>query len=82
MERISITVKIAALGQNRDFIVPNNMLIGDVITLVAKVVTTEYGIGNYGSNLMFFDAEDGQALCIDRSSEQQGIYNGSKLLLI
>ena len=43
MEKISITVKIPALDNTYEFIVPNNMSIRNVQNLMIRILNSEYG---------------------------------------
>lgn len=82
MEKISITVKIPALGSTYDFIVPNNMSIGNAQDLMIRILSSEYGISDKSNNVMLFDMNDNTALRSECSFAQLGISDGAKLLLI
>lgn len=82
MEKISITVKIPALGGTYDFIVPNNMSIRDAQQLMIRILSSEYGISDKSTDVMLFDMNDNTALRLECSFAQLGISDGAKLLLI
>lgn len=82
MERISITVKIPALGNTYDFIVPDNMSIRNAQALMIRILSSEYGISEKNSDVMLFDMSDNTALPLEHSFAQLGISDGAKLLLI
>lgn len=82
MEKISITVKIPALGGTYDFIVPNNMSIRDAQQLMIKILSSEYGISNKSTDVMLFNTEDNAALRLECSFAQLGISDGAKLLMV
>lgn len=82
MEKVSISVRIPALDNSYDFIVPNNMAVRDVQKLIARILTSEYGVSESTSELMMLDTNDGKALRQECSFLQQGISDGAKLLLI
>lgn len=82
MEKISITVKIPALGNTYDFIVPSNMSIRNVQNLIIRILNSEYGISDRGADVMLFDMEDETALSLECSLDQLGISDGARLLMI
>lgn len=82
MEKISITVKIPALGSTYDFIVPNNMSIRNAQNLMIRILNSEYGISDKTTDAMLVDTNDQQALRLECSFAQLGISDGAKLLLI
>ena len=82
MEKISITVKIPALGSTYDFIVPNNMSIRNAQNLMIRILNSEYGISDKTTDVMLVDMNDQQALRLECSFAQLGISDGAKLLLI
>lgn len=82
MEKISITVKIPALGNTYDFIVPNNMSIQNAQNLIIRILSSEYGISDNSTDVMLFDMDDNTALRLECSFAQLGISDGAKLLLI
>lgn len=82
MEKISITVKILALGSTYDFIVPNNMSIRNAQNLMIRILNSEYGISDVNTDVMLFDLNDNEALRLECSFAQLGISDGAKLLMI
>ena len=82
MEKISITVRIPALDNTYDFIVPNNMSVQNIQNLIVKILSSEYGISTTNNDVMLFDTSDNKALRLECSFAQLGISDGAKLLLI
>lgn len=80
MERISVTVKIPALGGAYDFIVPTNMAVRDVQLLMLRILSSEYGISDNMTDLMLFDTADATTLRMECSFSQLGITDGAKLI--
>lgn len=81
MEKISITVKIPALGSTYDFIVSNNMSIRNAQNLMIKILNSEYGISDVNTDVMLFDINDNMVLRLECSFAQLGISDGAKLLM-
>ena len=82
MEKISVTVKIPALGSTYDFIVPSNMSIRNAQNLMIRILNSEYGISDVNTDVMLFDLNDNAALRLECSFAQLGISDGAKLLMI
>ena len=82
LNRISVSIKIPALDNIYEFIVPNDMSVKDVQILIIKILNSEYGISENFSDAMLFDIDDVAALRLECSLEQLGIKDGAKLLLI
>lgn len=82
MEKISVTVKIPALNNTYEFIIPNNMSVRNVQNLIIRILNSEYGILDKNSDVMLFDMNDNTALRLECSFSQLGISDGAKLLLI
>lgn len=82
MEKISITVKIPALDNTYEFIVPNNMSIRNAQNLLIRILNSEYGISDKSTDVMLFDMDDNTTLRLECSFAQLGISDGAKLLLI
>ena len=82
MEKISIAVKVPALGDIYDFIVPNNMSIRDALKLMIKILNSEYGISEKSTDVMLFDMKDNKVIRMECSFAQLGISDGAKLLMI
>lgn len=82
MEKISVAVKIPALGNTYDFIVPNNMSIRNAQNLIIRILNSEYGISDVNTDVMLFDLDDNATLRLECSFAQLGISDGAKLLMI
>lgn len=82
MEKIALSVKIPALGGTYDFIVPANMAVKDVQSLMVRILNSEYGVSDSVSDLVLFDAEDAKALRTECSLSQLGVADGAQLILI
>lgn len=82
MERITITVKVPALNNTYDFIVPSNMTVQNAQNLILQILSSEYGISTDNTDVMLFDISDNTALSIEHTFEQLGISDGDQLLLI
>lgn len=82
MKKISITVRIPALDNTYDFMVPDNMSVQNVQNLIVRILSTEYGISNTTNDVMLFDTSDNKALRLECSFAQLGIADGAKLLMI
>lgn len=82
MEKISVTVRIPALENSYDFLVPGNMSVKNVQQLMVRILSSEYGVLENSSDAMLFDTEDGKALRLECSLTQLGILDGSELILM
>lgn len=82
MEKISITVKIPALDNTYDFVIPNSMSVRNAQNLIIRILSSEYGISDSSNDVMLFDMTDNAALRLECSFAQLGISDGAKLLLI
>lgn len=82
MEKISISIHIPAIGNTYDFMVPDNMSVQDVQSLIIRILNSEYGISKNSTDVMLFDTKDNLALRLECSFAQLGISDGAKLLLI
>lgn len=82
MGKISVTVRIPALNHTYEFMVPNNMPVRDVQQLMIRILSSEYGISDKGTDVMLFDMEDGNVLRLECSFAQLGISDGAKLLMV
>ena len=82
MEKISITVRVPALDNTYDFIVPSNMAVRDVQQLMMKILNSEFGISDSTSDLTLFDRDDATVLRMECSLSQLGIGDGAKLVLM
>lgn len=82
MEKISVTVKIPALGNTYDFMIPSNMSIRNVQKLIIRILNSEYGILDRTTDCMLIDMNDCRTLRLECSLIQLGISDGAKLMLI
>ncbi|MBR3722527.1 MAG: hypothetical protein IKN12_07140 [Selenomonadaceae bacterium] len=82
MEKISVSVRVPALDNTYDFIVPSNMAVRDVEQLMMKILSSEYGISESVADLTLFDREDATVLRMECSLSQLGIGDGAKLVLM
>lgn len=82
MEKVAVTVKIPALDNTYEFLVPNNMSVRSVLGLMVRILSSEYGISDNWDGLMLFDMSDQTALPLECSFDQLGICDGAKLLMI
>lgn len=82
MEKISISIKIPAIGNTYEFMVPDNMSIQDTQNLIIRILSSEYGISKNNTDIMLFDLKDNLALRLECSFSQLGISDGARLLLI
>lgn len=82
MERIAVTVKVPALDNTYDFIVPGGMPVKSVLELMIRILSSEYGISGESNGAMLFDMSDRTALPLEYSFDQLGISDGAKLLMI
>lgn len=82
MGKISISIKVPALDNTYDFMVPDNMSVRNAQELIIKILHSEYGISNKSNDVMLFDMSDNKALRLDCSFAQLGISDGTKLMMI
>ncbi len=82
MDQVSVTVRIPALGITSDFIIPNNMSVENVKTLMLRILSSEYGISEDPNQLQLFDTQDGGMLRKECSFRQMEIQDGAKLILL
>lgn len=82
MEAINITVKIPALGNTYEFLVPSNMPVSEVQFLMIKILNAEYGVSENVNDLLLFDTSDNKFLKLDCTFSQLGIISGANLMLI
>ena len=82
LEKISVSVRIPAIGRTYEFIVPSNMSVRNIQYLMLKILSSEYGISNQSSDIMLFDTKDHMALRLECNFEQLQIFDGAELLLI
>lgn len=82
MEKISVSIRIPAIGGTYDFIVPDCMPVKNVVSLILRILSSEYGISEQGPEAMLFDVQSNKALRSECSLSQLDITDGAKLLLI
>ncbi len=82
MEKASVTVRIPALDGNYDFLIPDNMAVEDVLSLMARILESEYGVSGSAKGLMLLDMADGQVLRMECSFKQLGVSDGTRLLMV
>lgn len=82
MDTINITVKIPALGNIYEFVIPQNMPVSDVQVLMVKILNAEYGVSEDITDLVLFDMTDCKSLKLDCTFSQLGISSGANLILM
>lgn len=82
MEKVAITVRVPALDSTYDFIIPDSLPVEDVVQLIIKILSSEYGVSGNSEGAMLFDTSDQTALPPDCNFKQLGIFDGAHLLLI
>lgn len=82
MEKISLTVRVPALGGRYEFLVPAQMAVRDAQLLMVRILHSEYGISENAAGTILFDTCDGKALRQECSLEQQEITSGHELMLL
>lgn len=82
MELLSVNIRIPALENSYEFLIPSGMSVQNAQYLIVNILRSEYGIsGNYDT-LTLFSLSDGLALRLECSFEQLGITNGQKLIFM
>lgn len=82
LENLSVSVRIPALKDTYDFTIPSNMLVQDAITLMTRILNSEYGISGAINNVVLIDKGDNTVLSMSDSFAEQGISDGAKFLLV
>lgn len=82
VEKISLTVRVPALGGTYAFLVPDHMPVREVQQLMVRILVSEYGVSAGGGECVLFDQEDGAALRPECSLAQLGVVDGAKLLMM
>lgn len=82
MEKIAVTVKVPALGNTYEFMVPDCMTVKNILELMVRIISSEFGVSNKSNDIMLFDMSDKTALPPEFSFDQLGISDGAKLLMI
>ena len=82
MNTVSVSVYIPALGRKCDFTIPIHMAVKDVQQLILKILRSEYGVSEDGSNLMLFDLADGKSLRSEFIFAQLNITDVAELILM
>jgi hypothetical protein len=80
--KISVSIRVPAVGQTHDFLIPANMAVRDVVALTVNILVSEYGISDSVSDVSLFDGSDGKVLKSDCSFFQLGISDGAELILV
>ena len=82
VHKISLSVKIPGLLDEREFIVPSDMKIGKIIQLIVNILQDEYvGILAISHNLLLVDVDSGEAFNPEFTPDQQNMYDGMKVIL-
>lgn len=83
-EKMSINVEILGLNVSHNYLVPNDMNISKMTSLIQKTLEDEYSGAESGrmSNHLLIQASSGKALTFNCSLSQLGIANGEKLILL
>ncbi len=83
-EKMSVNVEILGLNTSHNFLVPDDMSVQKVISLMIKTLEDEHpGTAESKRNMhMLLQSDSGKALIPNCSMSQQGIVNGEKLILI
>ena len=82
MGNISVTIRVPLLNCDRDFLIPEKMQIKDVIMLIVKILSAEYGVSESTENLQLLDMSDGKALSGSDCFGTLEISDGAKLILV
>lgn len=82
MEKRAVTVRIPALGCERDFLIPAGMAVRDAIALMVRILASEYGVADSAAGAALFDMADGRMLRMECSLDQMGIPDGARLMLM
>ena len=83
IQKISISVRVPSVQKTHDFVLPENMSIKKVISLMSLTIADEYSSTSKGSDtLMLIDQKDNTVLNKECSLKQLGIKNGAKLMFI
>ena len=82
MENISVSVRIPALDNVCDFMIPDSMSVKDALDLMVRILRSEYGVSGRPEDVMLFDMEDNRMLRAECSFAQLGITDGARLLMI
>jgi len=82
MKKLSVNIDVPAIGQCHDFLIPANMAVKDVITLIKNILVSEYGVADSLSDITLFGKDDARALRTECSFSQLGISDGAELILI
>ncbi len=84
VEKMSVNVLVLSLNVEHNFLIPIDMRVSDVISLIAQTVAEEYpGVKkriSEGNRLM--SASNGKLLDPKNSLKQLGIVSGDKVILI
>jgi hypothetical protein len=83
VKKIQITVSVSEIGDTNDYVIPADMKISDVISLIVQMsFPASHPAFSRLDSFKFFDA-DREVFCgRDKTAEECGISRGTKLLLI
>ncbi len=83
MDNIIVEVFLPANSRKYDIRISRDMLISEVTEMISEVITElAYGQFKGDANTVLCNAETGEILNINLSAGEQGVSNGSKLMLI
>lgn len=82
MDKISVSVRIPALCNTYDFIVPANMATRDIQMLIVRMLSEEYGVSGNFAEAILLDTADTMVLRPECNFSQLGIADGAKLMLM
>ena len=83
MDKILVSVYVPIIKESYDIFIPRCVQIYDVLELIKKAIT-ELSEDRFISNnsTVLCNKKDGQVIDINKSADELGITNGSKLMLI
>ena len=82
MERITVSVRIPALGGSYEFLTPDSMAVKNVKKLMIRILSSEFNVHPSGDYAVLIDLRDHRQLLEELSFRQQGIEDGAELLLL
>lgn len=82
MRKISVTVLIPAIHGSYEFLIPDNMAVSNVLKLLVRIMNSERGTVDNSENVLLIDRKDGKSLRTECNFRQQGITDGTKLVLL
>ena len=82
MDKFLVEVRSPAANRSYDMMIPSNMQIGELASLVSGVFSeTSNGIYKYTGSCVVCDGETGTALDPNKTAKELKIRNGTKLIL-